>query len=197
MDPKTTMFKYPKHFHLGKIIKTHGLHGDVVCSFDTDNPAAYAKLKSVFLEVHNTLLPFFIKRIKWNGAEAIVSLDDITSADQAGKLKGADIYLPLEKLPKPRKNEFYWHDLLGSELIEKELGPLGKIQDIIETSGHNLLSFEYQGKEVLLPFVKEFVLEVDLESKIVQVQLPDGLLDIYLAETNTEKDDAFEEEKEE
>lgn len=190
------MFKYPKHFHLGKIIKAHGLHGDVSCSFDTDSPRSYAKLKGFFLEINHTLLPYFITSIKLNGDEAIVSLEEVKTVEQANKLKGADIYLPLEQLPKPPKDEFYWHDLLGCEIIDEELGALGTIEEVVETSGHNLLTFKYQNKEVLVPFVKQFIKQVDIKAKKLEVQLPDGLLDIYLAETNAERDDALEEETE-
>ncbi len=189
------MFKYPQHFHLGKVIKSHGLQGDVLCFLDTDQPAAYSKLKGVFLEMNQHLLPFFIKRIKVMGEEAIVSFEDIQTVDQANKLKGSDIYLPLDKLPKPGKNEFYWHDLLGCELIDEELGTLGTVEDVMETSGHHLLSFTYQGNEVLFPFVKEFVKEFDLTTKKVQIHLPEGLLDIYLTASPAEKDDDLEEEE--
>jgi len=189
------MFNHPKHFQLGTIIRTHGLKGEIVCSLDTDVPEAYAKLKGFFLEINHSLLPYFIKSIRMNGSEATISLEDITTSDQAAKLKGAGIYLPLEKLPKIAKDEFYWHDMLGAELIDTELGPLGTIEDVIETSGHNLLSFTYQGREVLFPFVKEFVKDFDLKAKKVEITLPDGLLDIYLA-TATEKDDDLEGENE-
>lgn len=188
------MFHHPKHFQLGKILRSHGLKGELVCSLDTDVPEAYAKLKGFFLEINHTLLPYFVKSIKINGNEALISLEDVTTSEQANRLKGADIYLPLEKLPKIAKDEFYWHDLLGAELIDEELGLLGTIDDVIETSGHNLLSFNYQGKEVLFPFVKEFVKDFDLKTKKVEIKLPEGLLDIYLA-TAVEKDDDLEGEE--
>src|SRR5689334_3914051 len=101
------MFQHPKHFHLGKILRTHGLKGEIICSLDTDVPEAYTKLKGFFLEINGTLLPYFVKTIKINGGEATISLEDVTTSDQAAKLKGADIYLPLDKLPKIAKDEFY------------------------------------------------------------------------------------------
>jgi len=188
------MLKHPEHFQLGKIGRTHGLHGDVIAILDTDKPSAYAKLEGFFLEVNHTFLPYFIRKISIRGNEAHISLEGITNVEQATRLKGADIYLPIDKLPKPTKGEFYFHDLLGCRLIDQSLGELGTVEDIIETAGQKLISFHYQEKEVLLPFVKQFVTEIDLDGKTLKTQLPEGLIELYMEETKAEKDDAFEEE---
>jgi 16S rRNA processing protein RimM len=187
------MLKHPNYFQLGRILRTHGLAGDVVCLFETEKPQAYTKLKGFFVESNGMLLPHFIEKISLRGEEALLSLEGIKTSDQAAKLKGAAIYLPIDKLPKLPKDEFFIHDMLGCQLSDVNLGVLGTVEDIVETAGQSLIVFQYQGKEVLLPFVKEFVTDIDLEKKELKTQLPDGLLDIYLEEKKGEQDDALDE----
>ena len=190
------MHKHPNHFNLGRIGRTHGLTGDLICVLDTDKPHAYAKLDAFFLEINNQFLPYFIRKFSIRGSEAYISLEGVTNVEQASRLKGAEIYLPLEKLPKPGKNEFYFHDLIGCTLTDKNHGELGVVEEIIETAGQKLISFTHQGKEVLIPFVKQFVTTIDTENKTLKTELPVGLLELYLEETRAEKDDALEEEEE-
>jgi 16S rRNA processing protein RimM len=187
------MYKHPNHFQLGRIVRTHGLAGDLICTLDTDKPQAYIKLKAFFLEVEGRLLPYFIKKITLKGNDAVVSLEGIIHSDQATKLKGAGIFLPLDQLPKPTKDEFYLHDLTGCVLVDENLGEIGVVESIIETGGQDLLSIQYKGKEVLVPFVKHFVTDIDIPAKKLTSHLPEGLLDIYLEEKAI-KDDGLEEE---
>ncbi|MBC7391030.1 MAG: 16S rRNA processing protein RimM [Opitutaceae bacterium] len=187
------MLKHADYFHLGKIVRTHGLTGNMICVLDTDRPEAYLKLESLFLEKNSSFLPYFIKKLILKGPEAHLTLEGIDSAEKAAALKGSDIYLPLSKLPKRGKNEFFIHDLLGCKLVDDLHGEMGLVEDIIETAGQDLISFTYKGAEVLLPFVKEFVTDIDMATKIVKTSLPDGLLEIYTSTIKQEKDDAFEE----
>ncbi len=187
------MLKHTDYFHLGKIVRTHGLTGNMICVLDTDRPEAYLKLESLFLEKNSSFLPYFVKKMALKGAEAHLTLEGIDSAEKAAVLKGSDIYLPLSKLPKRGKNEFFVHDLLDCKLFDVTHGELGVVEDIIETAGQDLISFTYKGSEVLLPFVKEFVTEIDMPNKTVKTNLPEGLLEIYTSKVKLEKDDAFEE----
>ena len=190
------MLKHPDYFHLGKILRSHGLTGNLICVFDTDKPESYSKLESVLLERNNSLLPYFVKKVTLKGHEVHLLLEGIDTAEKASVLKGCDIYLPLNKLPKRSKNEFYIHDLLGCNLTDINLGELGTVEDVIETAGQNLLSFNYKGAEILLPFVKEFVINVDIQGKAVSTNIPEGLIDIYTQPSKHQKDDALEEESE-
>jgi len=189
------MLKHPDYFHLGKIVRTHGLNGNMICVFDTDKPESYLKLESVFLEKGSNFLPYFVKKITLKGPEVHLTLEGIDSSEKAATIKGSEIYLPLSKLPKRSKDEFYIHDLLQCKLIDSVHGELGVIEDIIETAGQDLISFTYKGSEVLLPLVKEFVTNVDLTQNVVHTSLPDGLLEIYTSTAKVERDDAFEEEQ--
>ena len=95
------MLKHPHYFQLGRISRTHGLQGELVAILDTDKPNLYSKLDSFFLEINQKLAPHFIQKISIRGSEARILLEGINNVEQAAKFKGVEIFLPLEKLPKP------------------------------------------------------------------------------------------------
>jgi len=166
-------------YQLGYVLKTHGLKGDVVFEIDADNPAAYRKMESVFVELNKKLIPFFIERIQLNGSRAIVKFEDIDSMDDASKFKGARLFLPLDVLPK-LKDGYYFHELIGFKVIDNQEGELGVITGVFESGHQDLLAMEYRHKEVLIPLIDDIVTKVDKKAKTVYTSLPDGLLDIYL-----------------
>jgi len=164
-------------YQLGEVIKTHGLHGQVSISLDVDFPEDYRKLESVFLKREEKLVPFFVSTIQVNGDKALVRFEDIDSIDEAKPLVKSAIYLPLSHLPKLPKGEFYFHDLIGCEVFENSK-LIGVVKDVYE--GANELMAVYSGdKEFLIPMIDEVLKKVDVEAKKVEVDLPEGLLDLY------------------
>lgn len=167
-------------YELGYISKPHGLNGDVSIIIDADIPENYKKLESVFIEIDKQLVPFFIKKIKLSGNKAILSLEESTHIDFAKKLKGAKLFLPLEFLPELEDDQFYFHELIGYSVEDSQLGAIGIITTIYDAGPQDLLAVDHKGKEVLIPINDETLIEVDKTNSIIQVSIPDGLLDIYL-----------------
>lgn len=170
-------------YQLGYVTKPHGLHGEVHIFLDVDFPEEYNKLESVFVAYKNapqTLVPFFIDTLKLSGSKAIVKFEDIDTIEQAETLKEAQLFLPLEALPKLQEGQFYYHEIIGYTVHDKNEGELGVIQEIYALAGQDAIAMEYQGKEVLIPINDAIVLSADHEKQIVHVDLPDGLLAIYL-----------------
>lgn len=170
---------YDNYFELGNVAKTHGLKGELILLLDVDQPEYYKKLESIFLEINGKLVPFFIHQIQIQGDQARMSVEDIDSQDAAKELVGKSAWLPLSMLPKLKKGQYYYHDLIDFEVFDKEQS-IGKVLEVIESSHHMLLSVDHKGKEVLIPMEDEIILEVDLEKSIIRTDLPDGLLAVYL-----------------
>jgi 16S rRNA processing protein RimM len=107
--------------------------------------------------------------------------EDISNVDQAGELKGCKLFLPLNMLPESKGEDIYLHEYLGLQVIDNE-NELGKIIDYNEASAQIILVMEYKSKEVLFPLIDEVVTKVDKGAQKLFVQLPEGLLDVYLSE---------------
>jgi len=169
-------------FEIGYILKPHGLKGALSIQLDVDDPSKYTKMESVIVGIGNNLIPFFISSLQIQGQKGIMSLEDVNSLDEAEKLKSCPLLLPLDLLPKLKKNQFYYHEVIGYQIIDTMKGQLGIIEFVFTAGNQDLISMKYQGKEVLIPINNKIVVHADHDKREVRVNLPDGLLDIYLNE---------------
>lgn len=168
-------------FQLGYIVKTHGLKGHVIAQLDCDDPYNYEKMESVLLEQSGVLIPFFITSIQIQGNKAHMSIDGIDSPAKAQEITGSAIYLPLTQLPPLGKDGYYYHDLIGYSLYDKQ-NLIGTITAIYQPSYQYIAAVSISEKEILIPLVDEFIVHVDKDQKSIQTDLPAGLVDVFLEE---------------
>lgn len=169
-------------YFLGKITQTHGLKGEVILWLDVDEPELYAEMDSVFLKFGKEMVPYFIEHIQIRGKKSIAKFEDIDSIEETESIINKELYLPLENLPELEDDtSFYYHEIIGFELKSESNGEiLGTISQVYEGSGQDLLAFEFKGKEVLVPISDDIVKTVNRQEKQISVDLPDGLIDLYL-----------------
>jgi 16S rRNA processing protein RimM len=167
-------------FQLGYVIKPHGITGEVYIYLDVDHPEDYKKMESVFIDINNRLVPFFIRSMEVRGLKARVRFEGCDDMDQARALKSKKIFLPLDALPELEKSQFYYHEVIGYTIVDSAMGPLGKITNVYNRSGQDLLAMWYKDREILIPVTDEFIGSVDHERRELSVLLPEGLIDIYL-----------------
>jgi 16S rRNA processing protein RimM len=166
-------------FQLGYVIKSHGLKGEVSVFLDTDQPQAYKKLESVFVEQNNRLVPFFIEKIQIRGDKAVVKFAGVTDINGARALKSAVLWLPIELLPELTGNQFYFHEIVGFNVKDKIHGVLGKVTGIYSSGNQDLIAVAHKGAEVLIPITDDIIYQVDKKAQLIYTNLPDGLLEIY------------------
>ncbi len=166
---------------LGNVTKTRGYKGELVLFLDVTKPNEYALLESVFVELNGMLTPFFIEQIKiQNNNRAHVFFEQINTEEEALKLKGKSLYLPLKFLPNLSGNEFYDHEVPGFEVVDAEHGVIGVVVQIIDLPSNPLLQIDKDGVEILVPLQKETVRQVDRALKQLHIQSPPGLIELYL-----------------
>ena len=168
------------YFYLGVITKTFGYKGQVVVYLDTDEPEKYKTLEAVFINEEEDMLPYMIEEFIYRGAnQAIVKFADV-DGDAVKSLVKSELYLPLSFLPPLLGNKFYFHEVIGFNVIDKEKGNIGKCVDFIEISRQPIMQIDFHGKEILIPAVDDFFETVDREKKVITISAPEGLIDIYL-----------------
>ncbi|WP_162126537.1 ribosome maturation factor RimM [Flavobacterium phycosphaerae] len=168
-------------FYLGKIAKKFSFKGEVLIYLDTDEPELYEDMESVFVEFNKNLIPYFIENSALHKNDFLrVQFEDVDSEDEADKLIGCDIYLPLSMLPKLEGNKFYFHEVVGFEVEDKRLGVVGVIQSINDTSAQPLFEVLNGEVEILIPMIDHFLVEIDRKNKKVVMDLPEGLIEMYL-----------------
>ena len=167
-------------FYFGKIIKPHGVKNEFLAILDTNNPEHFQNIEVIFVEIDNTLIPYFINNIRITGKQAIIELIDVDFDTITKLLVGLSLFLPKELLPKLPGNQFHSHELEGFSVHDKEKGNIGYIEKVVDMDYQAILKINFNDKEILIPVVDEIVKKVDRKNKRVEIEAPDGLIDIYL-----------------
>lgn len=168
-------------FYLGKIAKKFSFKGEVLVYLDTDEPELYENLESMFVECGKHLVPFFIENSSLHKNDFLrVRFEDVKNEEEADALLGNHVYLPLKMLPKLTGNKFYFHEVIGFEVEDKRLGIVGEIQSINDSSAQPLFEVLNDGVEILIPMIDHFLVKIDRENKKVIMDLPEGLIEMYL-----------------
>ena len=164
---------------LGHISRKHGYKGEVVAVFDTDQPERYEKLESVFVEVHAELVPFFIEEIAQNSRGHFILRFEDVDEKEAERFIERQLWLPLDLLPKLTGKNFYFHEVIDFKVIDKSTGPVGICLEVLDRTAQPIFRIMDDDTEVLVPAVDEFIEEIDRENKIIWLNTPEGLLDLY------------------
>lgn len=174
-------------YFLGKITRRHGLAGNVILKMDTDQPEFYKNLESIFVEINGLLVPFFIDKLGYSKRDTLnISFKNSTEAlvDQS---IGRNVFLPMETLPPLSGKKFYYHEVIGFQIFDQDGKSCGIIKEINDSITQHYFILNLNGKEVIIPVIKDWILEVSREEKTIKMQLPEGLLDVYLI--NSKKDE--------
>ena len=167
-------------FYLGKIVTKYSFKGELVIKLDTDEPELYQNMNTVLIEMNTNLVPFFIERsLLQKGNQLRVKFEDINTETDANALLKADVYLPLDLLPKLEGNKFYYHEVIGFTLKDINYGKVGSIIGINDTTAQPLFEVKNGDIEILIPMIDDFIQEVDRTNETVLVETPEGLIEMY------------------
>ncbi|WP_405200330.1 ribosome maturation factor RimM [Christiangramia sp. LLG6405-1] len=169
-------------FYLGRIVAKFSFKGEVLIKLDTDEPELYTEMESVFVEYNENLVPFFIERSYLHKSTLLrAKIEDIDTEQDAEDMIGAELYLPLEQLPQLPDDKFYFHEIIGFDVIDQQHGNIGTIVSINDTTAQALFEIDKDGKQILIPMNDEFIEKVDKKNKEIKVITPEGLVDLYLS----------------
>ncbi|TJY37948.1 ribosome maturation factor RimM [Pontimicrobium aquaticum] len=167
-------------FYLGKIVKKYSFKGELLAKLDTDQPDLYEHLDAIFVQVRNNLLPFFIESSQLHKSDLLrIKFEEVDTEADADALLKSELYLPLELLPKLEGNKFYFHEIIGFKIHDKNFGDVGIIKGINDSTAQALFEVDRDGVEILIPMNDEFIVEVNRETKTILVETPEGLIDLY------------------
>ncbi|MEL7002875.1 MAG: ribosome maturation factor RimM [Bacteroidota bacterium] len=168
-------------FQLGYVIKNHGLKGEVNIYLDVDYPQDYSDLESVYVDINDKLIPFFIQKIQIRGAKAVVKFEDVDHVEEAEALRAKHLYLPLDFLPELEENQFYYHQIIGYKVVDSKVGNVGEVANVNNSSKQDLLVVvNKDDKEILIPLNDDIIVGIDHNEQMLLCDLPDGLLSVYL-----------------
>ena len=165
-------------FLFGSIVKAAGFKGEIIIALSGKFP----KIKNtewLFVEINKEFVPFFVEKISITEETAAVKLEDIDSVHQAEKLIGLNIFLYKDLLTPVQKEKFANKDMIGFNIIDKNHGKLGIVNDIFTFPKQDIIQVYFKEREVLIPITESIITKIDRKNKTLQIELPEGLLEIY------------------
>jgi 16S rRNA processing protein RimM len=165
---------------IGFIQKPHGIHGELVVRFQEEYYETLDECPTLFLEIDNLLVPFFITgaglRFK-SGETVIAQLEWVDSEKKAKDLCGVSVYVSSENI-RETEGEPTSHELVGYHLYDEHLGLIGDIDDVMDFSGNLLISVQYHGQEALVPLNEKLIVSIDDTLQEIVLRIPEGLFEI-------------------
>ena len=161
---------------VGYFSKVHGLKGELVLKVSQDFNDE--ETKAIFIEHQGSKAPYFVSEIKNTPNGLIVALEEVQNIEQARALIGKSVFVE-EKLLIQSEEDSEWIDF---EVSDVNYVLLGRVISSSDNGVQTLLYLMYKNKELILPLVEEFMVEVNTEHKTLLYKAPEGLIDLYLGE---------------
>ena len=163
---------------VGVISSTHGVRGEVKVFPTTDDPARFKKLKEVILDTGREKKTLEIEQVKFFKNQVILKFKVFNNIDEILPYKGKDLLIPREEAVPLGENENFIADLIDMEVVTDEGETLGTLIDVMETGANDVYVIETSdGEEILLPAIRDCILDVNVEEKRMTVHVLEGLLD--------------------
>ena len=167
-----------EYLEIGKIVNTHGVKGEVKVIPLTDNPERFNDLEWVYIEKNNKLVKYKIGGVKFLKNFVIIKFQGVDDINSAQELKETYMKVDRKNAVKLPEGSFFICDLIGCTVFEENGNKLGVIADVIQTGSNDVYIVKReQGRDVLVPALKSVVRTVSLEKRMLEVQLPEGLVE--------------------
>jgi 16S rRNA processing protein RimM len=163
---------------IGRIVRSHGLTGrmKVLSYLESQDVLDHLEVVSVGRRVQDAVT-FPLDSLQTGRKWFIMKLAGVEDKDAASQLVGSSLWMPLEKMKELPDDEYYWHDIIGLEVVTEEGRILGRIKSVFPTGSNDVYVCRGNGKEILLPAIDDVVRKIDLDQRVMVVRLLEGLAD--------------------
>lgn len=164
---------------VGIITSTHGVRGEVKVYPTTDDPRRFRRLKEVVLDTGREKLNLKIEGVKFFKQFVILKFKGLDNINDIEKYRQKSLYVTRKNAVRLQRDEYFIADLIGLKVQDEDGTELGTVKDVIETGANDVYEVEMaDGRSLLLPAIKQCILNVDVENGMMQVHVLEGLLDL-------------------
>lgn len=164
---------------VGIITSTHGVRGEVKVYPTTDDPRRFRRLKEVVLDTGKEKMNLEIEGVKFFKQFVILKFKGLDNINDIEKYRQKSLYVTRKNAVRLQRDEYFIADLIGLKAQDEDGKELGTVKDVIETGANDVYEVEMaDGKSLLLPAIKQCILNVDVENGTMQVHVLEGLLDL-------------------
>ncbi len=162
---------------IGALIKPFGLKGEMKVYNMSDFPEKRFKAgNTVYLNINNEMIAFIIESFRMHQEFPLLSFKNYQDINLIEKYNKAEIYMKKDELHHLNKGEYYIFELRGLNVVDQDNQLIGIVKDVEITGAHSVLRIKTDGKDVLVPYVPNFILDVDLKEKRITIKVIEGLL---------------------
>ncbi len=164
---------------VGIITSTHGVRGEVKVYPTTDDPRRFRRLREVVLDTGKEKMNLEIEGVKFFKQFVILKFKGLDNINDIEKYRQKSLYVTRKNAVRLQRDEYFIADLIGLKVQDEDGKELGTVKDVIETGANDVYEVEMaDGKSLLLPAIKQCILNVDVENGTMQVHVLEGLLDL-------------------
>jgi len=164
---------------VGIITSTHGVRGEVKVYPTTDDPRRFRRLKEVVVDTGREKLNLEIEGVKFFKQFVILKFKGLDNINDIEKYRQKSLYVTRKNAVRLQRDEYFIADLIGLKVQDEDGTELGTVKDVIETGANDVYEVEMaDGRSLLLPAIKQCILNVDVENGMMQVHVLEGLLDL-------------------
>ena len=179
------MIKKEEVYKIGVFNKPHGVRGELQFTF-TDDIFDRADCDYLICLLDGIFVPFFIEEYRFRSDRtALMKLEGVDTAECARKFTNVEVYFPVKYAVEDEDAPFSWNYFIGYQMVDVHYGILGIVKDVDTTTVNILFVVEAAEKELLVPAHEEFVRGIDKAKRVMEVELPKGLL--YLDEAELDE----------
>lgn len=163
---------------VGGIANTHGVKGEVKVFPTTDNPKRFCELTQVKLDTGNGYIDLEIENVKFFKQFVILKFKNYDNIDDIEKYKGKQLYVPREEAVSLEEDEYFISDLIGLTVVDESGEKIATVLDVLQTGANDVYVLEMteDKSQVLIPAIKECVLEINMEERYMKIHIMDGLI---------------------
>lgn len=170
----------PQYLMLGKVLRPHGVRGELRLSILTDYPERVNDLETVYIGKDiddDRAKPYTVSNARLHQKYILLTLDEVQGRDAAERYRDLFVMVTLEDAVPLDEGEFYLFEVVGCDVKTDDGKTLGKIRDVLETGANDVYVIDTdEYGDVLLPVIEDTIIEHDIENGVVHVKLLDGLL---------------------
>lgn len=165
-----------RYLAIGRIVRAHGLHGELSVTILTEFPERFESTEWVYLGNEFEASPYRLEGYRWHKKNLLLTLSGITDRTQAEQLRGQYVQVPLEEAVPLPEGTYYLYQLIGLHVVTIDGQALGIVADIIETGANDVYVIEGDDRQILLPAIDDVIKSIDVETGQIVVQVIDGLI---------------------
>ena len=166
-----------EYFEIGQIVNTSGLKGVLKVKPFTDDINKFSNFKTIYIKTKNSLVEFKIEQVRYVKNMVMLKLAEIDTVEEAEKYRNLYIKVLRDQEEELEEGSYYVVDILGCQVNTDENQELGKVVDVFQTGSNDVYVVkDEQGKQILLPAIKQVIKNVDIKNKIITVHLLEGLV---------------------